>query len=195
MRDFSVNFGPAGEILSPGPAIDEVWHLHVLHVLATEQYEADCQALFGRRLPHFASRALDPKWVLAARQSMTEALYLATFGERVPDLWEIGGASPKAKQAARAEKRRVMMTEPFPVNVKFQTGGSKHFDVTLGTTVDELRETVRDSMSPRPSRVRLIFAGYELPCGQTLRDFNITKDATLHVVVCRRGRFPSPSSP
>ncbi len=46
----------AGDVLTPTPDVDEVWHAHLLH---TKDYLRDCMRVFGRFLHHEPSEHVD----------------------------------------------------------------------------------------------------------------------------------------
>lgn len=64
--------------------MDEVWHTHILH---TDKYRTDCQALFGRFLDHMPCSPSSPQGVVKAMKdsfTMTQGRFLSFFG-KLPD--------------------------------------------------------------------------------------------------------------
>lgn len=80
-----------GRPIVPSDHIDEVWHFHILH---TEKYAGDCQAVFGRfqhHHPYFglpANRRGEPLQNVAA----TKQLFIETYGE-LPTSYMLGKVS------------------------------------------------------------------------------------------------------
>ena len=66
--------------LAPTLAIDEMWHLHMLHPVA---YHRDCTRLFGKILDHDGGFGLDPAELPALGQAFerTASLWQQRFGE------------------------------------------------------------------------------------------------------------------
>ena len=75
--------------LPPSKDIDEVWHTHVLH---TEQYAADCDAIFGKFMHHIPAESPPFKkggqggfnYVEAFQQ--TQALHNQEFGDYIYEI-------------------------------------------------------------------------------------------------------------
>lgn len=66
------------EPLVPSRIIDEVWHNHILH---TQQYTTDCQAIFGHYLHHTPANPQENPTQLVNDYQKTKQLYLDLFGE------------------------------------------------------------------------------------------------------------------
>jgi len=69
------------------------------------------------------------------------------------------------------------------IYVKDVGGKSIAFDVDVNDTMAAFREQVTDKMGVPPEQQRLICEGKQLEDGRTLADYNITKGATIHLLL------------
>lgn len=85
----------------PSASVDTFWHYHILD---TQAYAQDCNAVFGSILhhfPYFGMRGADDAANLKSAWAETIELYTLHFGAPAEGLWSKGMRCPKCGRVAK----------------------------------------------------------------------------------------------
>ena len=79
------------------------------------------------------------------------------------------------------------MSEKIQLFVKSINGKTRTVEVNTTDTIRQIKEQIRDKEGINPDEQRLIYAGKNLDDDKTVSDYNLSSDATLHLVLRVRG--------
>eukprot|EP01091_Cochliopodium_minus_P004572 TRINITY_DN14464_c0_g1_i1.p1 TRINITY_DN14464_c0_g1~~TRINITY_DN14464_c0_g1_i1.p1 ORF type:complete len:128 (-),score=43.38 TRINITY_DN14464_c0_g1_i1:1-339(-) len=79
------------------------------------------------------------------------------------------------------------MSEKLQLFVKSINGKTRTVEVNTTDTIRQIKEQIRDKEGINPDEQRLIYAGKNLDDDKTVSDYNLSADATLHLVLRVRG--------
>lgn len=159
--------------LAPSPAVDELWHQHLLDTLSYKMLE-NLLLPNGGYVHHNPFK--DEQAGYTERLEYTLLLYRYRFLTIPPDsIW--GDGKP------RFDVNGV----PIMIFVKTLTGETTELECYRSDTVSDIVKRIPENPNRPHDQPRLIFAGKQLEEGCTLEEYNIQTHSTLHVVLRMRG--------
>jgi len=75
----------------------------------------------------------------------------------------------------------------FTIQIKTMTGFILPITVTATTTVLELKRQIQKTEMYAPDQQRIVYSGKQLSDDDQLKDYSISHDSTLHLIIRLRG--------
>ena len=182
--------------ISPNGAVDTFWHEFLLE---TRIYHEYCFDKFGHYVHHSVLRSQDNNWKHRYQQTLTK--YKNKYGDIDNEFWvtvdddnsskvSSSNVSPSNVSPSKVDLNSFDMNEidlmknlvgqpHFPVTVKGLTGRTYIIQTCDNMTIYQLKHLI-DGLG---NMARLIFDRKELDNKKTIKDYNITSDSIIHLVL------------
>ena len=192
--------------ISPNGAVDTFWHEFLLE---TRIYHEYCFDKFGHYVHHSVLRSQDNNWKHRYQQTLTK--YKNKYGDIDNEFWVTvdddnsskvsssnvspsnvspSNVSPSNVSPSKVDLNSFDMNEidlmknlvgqpHFPVTVKGLTGRTYIIQTCDNMTIYQLKHLI-DGLG---NMARLIFDRKELDNKKTIKDYNITSDSIIHLVL------------
>jgi ubiquitin C len=130
----------------------------------------------------------DQQRLIFAGRQLEDARTLSDYNIRHGSTLHLG-VRPEVRTAGpRGRDPSVGPAGAMQIFLKTLTGKTITLDVTLASTVEEVKEKIQDKEGIPPDQQRLLYAGRQLEDGRTLNDHNIERGGTVHVLLRLRSR-------